>query len=56
VDFLFEEINHHRQEIPTSGGTEEEEDALCAIDRRMEELDQKRRQKLDEIGYEAPED
>jgi len=56
VDFFFEEIEHFKQEIPNSGGTEEEDDALIEIDRRVKELDQKRRQKLDEIGYENVEE
>jgi hypothetical protein len=56
VDNYFEEIGHYQQDIPTSDGTEAEEDAVREIERRIKELDQKRRQKLDEIGYESPED
>ena len=47
---------HFQQEIPTSGGTEAEENAVLEIERKIKELDQKRRRKLDEIGYENPED
>ena len=52
----FEEIEHIQLGIPTSGGPEAEDDALLEIERSVKELDQKRRQKLDEIGYESPED
>lgn len=56
VDLLFEEIEYFQQEIPNRGGTEEEDDALVEIDRRIKELDQRRRRKLDEIGYENNEE
>jgi len=54
---FFEEINQLLDEIPCDGhGTEEEENAVADIQRRIKELDQKRRQKLDEIGSQSPED
>jgi hypothetical protein len=56
VDNYFEMIEQFREEIPTSGGTEAEEDAVIEINRRITELNQNRLQKLDEIGYESPED
>ncbi len=56
ADNEFEEIEQFKQEIPTSGGTEAEEIGILEIERRIKELDQKRRRKLDEIGYESPED
>ena len=56
VDNCLEVIEHFQQEIPTSGGTEAEENAVLEIERKIKELDQKRRRKLDDIGYENPED
>jgi hypothetical protein len=56
VDNCLEEIEHFQQEIPDSGGTEAEENAVLEIERKIKELDQKRRRKLDDIGYENPED
>ena len=55
---FFEEINQLLQQIPwrDSHSTEEEEDAVADIQRKIRELDQKRRQKLDDIGYESHED
>ena len=54
--FLLEEIFDLREHIPASGGTQEEEEALCETDRRIQELKQKRRQKLDELGCDSPAD
>jgi hypothetical protein len=54
--YYFEEINYLMGEIPDEGGPKEEADAISEIERRIKELKQKMRDKLDEIGYEDPED
>ncbi len=54
VDDSLEEIEYFQQNIPPGGP--EEEDALSDFERRIKELKRKRKQKLDDIGYESPED
>jgi hypothetical protein len=56
VEHEFELISYLLEEIPKTGGTEEEEEGVLAIKQKIKELDKKMRQKLDEIGYESSED
>ena len=56
VDHIFEEIHFLKEEIPSRGGPEEEDDALLDFEQRIKELKRMRRQKLEDIGYECPED
>jgi hypothetical protein len=54
--YFFEEIYQIKEGIHPRGATEAEDDAMSEIERRIEQLKRKMRQKLDEIGYESPED
>ncbi|MGD0253526.1 MAG: hypothetical protein ABSC01_12620 [Verrucomicrobiota bacterium] len=54
--YFFEEIYQIKEGIRPRGATEAEDDAMSEIERRIEQLKRKMRQKLDEIGYESPED
>jgi hypothetical protein len=54
--YFFEEVYQIKEGIPPNGATEAEDDAMSEIERRIEQLKRKMRQKLDEIGYGSPED
>lgn len=56
IEHDFEEFSIIQEAIPTTGGTEAEEEAVFEIEQKIKELAKKRWQKLDDIGYERPED
>lgn len=55
-DGCFEEIYSLLRDIPNEGGPREEDEAKSEIERRIKGLKQKMGEKLDEIGYENPEE
>jgi hypothetical protein len=49
-DHFFEELYQIKDQIPSNGATEAEDDTMADIERRIDQLKQRMRRKLDELG------